>query len=67
MKERIKIFSFCRYCQCQNDGTVPQTGDKGRCNSGSAVVEPYKQCGGDGYSGPTNCGAGFYCAKVNQW
>ena len=31
------------------------------------TVGPYQQCGGEGYSGATNCDSGYYCATVNQW
>ncbi|KAM0270847.1 hypothetical protein ACHAQH_009311 [Verticillium albo-atrum] len=33
----------------------------------SAQQQPYGQCGGQGYSGPTTCTSGWTCVVSNQW
>ena len=32
-----------------------------------APAQPWSQCGGDGYTGPTACTSGWKCAFNNQW
>ncbi|CAK4073467.1 unnamed protein product [Aphanomyces euteiches] len=34
-------------------------------NNGAA--QPWEQCGGEGYRGPTGCTQGFSCKGINQW
>ncbi|CAK4498044.1 unnamed protein product, partial [Aphanomyces euteiches] len=34
--------------------------------SGGAA-QPYAQCGGNRYSGPTGCAQGFFCSYNNEW
>jgi Fungal cellulose binding domain len=33
--------------------------------SSSCIVGDWKQCGGEGYSGCTQCGKGFYCMPLS--
>jgi hypothetical protein len=33
----------------------------------NAQIDLFKQCGGDGYTGPTCCGSGKWCKYINQW
>jgi Fungal cellulose binding domain len=34
-------------------------------SSGDCVADNWKQCGGEGYSGCTKCGDGFYCKDLS--
>ncbi|EAU83902.1 hypothetical protein CC1G_10307 [Coprinopsis cinerea okayama7 len=35
--------------------------------NGQATAGPYGQCGGQGWSGPTECTSGYTCTVSNQW
>ncbi|EAW06830.1 putative endoglucanase [Aspergillus clavatus NRRL 1] len=35
--------------------------------TGTGVAQPWAQCGGSGYSGPTQCAAPYTCTKQNDW
>ncbi|KAJ8068037.1 hypothetical protein OCU04_003614 [Sclerotinia nivalis] len=52
-----------------NDG---QTGVKSAAasatsSSSSGTVAQWSQCGGEGYSGPTECASGSKCVKTDEW
>lgn len=35
--------------------------------STSTAVGPYDQCGGNGYTGSTECESGYVCTEISQW
>ncbi|KAG2017977.1 acetyl xylan esterase [Coprinopsis cinerea AmutBmut pab1-1] len=36
-------------------------------STAAVAVPPYGQCGGSGYTGPSDCDSGYTCVPVNQW
>lgn len=46
-------------------------GDNGGGDNGgggdSGVAQHWQQCGGNGWTGPTQCASPYTCTKVNDW
>ncbi|KAH7413846.1 hypothetical protein DE146DRAFT_638734 [Phaeosphaeria sp. MPI-PUGE-AT-0046c] len=52
--------------QASNTPVPPKSSAKPATPTGKPV-EAWGQCGGQGYTGPTNCVAGYKCMTENQW
>lgn len=47
--------------------TGPTQGSGGSGGSGGGVAQQWGQCGGNGWTGPTQCAAGLTCTASNPW
>jgi hypothetical protein len=52
------------YSQCV---PAPTTGVTNAPVANTGIQNAYGQCGGIGWTGPTQCGAGYNCVKGNDW
>jgi cellulose 1,4-beta-cellobiosidase len=48
-----------------NDGGNNDGGNNG--GGGGGVAQQWAQCGGSGWTGPTQCASPYTCTEVNEW